>query len=193
MQFPWWHGEPLSGRHGYYSSEQTFSLAESHIELGCCVCGWRQTGGRGAQISQISVSITWMSAGPDACFSFTHRHTDSCILTHFNWCASHFKSYIHNDMSCILHYSCLRGSNVGGERSKQSVCRVGSCVTSKLSAQVICVQIPLKMLQADSFTTVWRWNLWSLCFAASPYSFCVVCWSLNALFEELLVAGSLGS
>lgn len=74
--------------------------------------------------------------------SFTHRHTDwlICSLTHLvNWYVSHFKSYIHNDMFCISHYSCLRGSNVRGERSKQSVCRVGSCVTSKLSAPAIYV------------------------------------------------------
>lgn len=148
MQFPWRHGEPLSGLHGYYSSEQTLWLVESHVELGCCACGWRQTGGgggRGAQ-NQFDKRFNHM----DECWarrtllavSLTHRHTDwlICSLTHLvNWYVSHFKSYIHNDMFCISHYSCLWGSNVRGERSKQSVCRVGSCVTSKLSAPAICV------------------------------------------------------
>ena len=41
------HGDlvsPLSGRHGYYSSEQASWLVESRMELGCCACGW--VGGR---------------------------------------------------------------------------------------------------------------------------------------------------
>lgn len=83
MQFPWRHGEPLSGFHGYYSSEQAFWLVESHIELGCCTRGWRQTrGGRRVgrevnKLSLISVSITWLSAEPDTRFSTSISHTDT--------------------------------------------------------------------------------------------------------------------
>ena len=35
---------PLSGRHGYYSSEQASWLVESRMESGCCARGW--VGGR---------------------------------------------------------------------------------------------------------------------------------------------------
>lgn len=139
MQFPWRHGEPLSGLHGYYSSEQTLWLAASYIELGWCTRGWKQTGGRGEQ-NQFDKRFNHMverrARRTLLPVSLTHRHTDwlICSLTHLvNWYVSHFKSYIH-DMFCISHCSCLRGSNGKGEGSKQSVCWVGTCVTSAPSA-----------------------------------------------------------
>lgn len=164
---------------------------EASGEVG--VGGW---GGVGHKISLIRVSITWMSAEPDARFSPSLSHTGwvICSLTHLvNWYISHFKSYVHNDMLCIPHYSCLQGSTVRGERSKQSVCRVGSCVTSKPITLTLCVQIPLKIPPADSFTTVWGWYLSLLCFAVSQNSFCAVCWSLNSLLGGLFVSCSLVS
>lgn len=81
MQFPWRHGEPLCGHHGYYRSAQLLWLAESDTELGCCAllveAAWGGGGG-GKQIqSLISVSITRLSAEPDTRFSPCLSHTDT--------------------------------------------------------------------------------------------------------------------
>lgn len=63
------HGDlvsPLSGRHGYYSSERAPWLVESRMELGCCARGW--VGGRLREQNRFDMrfqSHGWV-AEPDA-------------------------------------------------------------------------------------------------------------------------------
>lgn len=136
-----------------------------------------------------------MHASPRLFHTQTHWLTHS--LTHLvNWYVSHFKSYIHNDVFCISHCSCLHRSYVKGERSKlQCLWSLYLCnqLTGAHWSPAASVQIPLEMPRADRSTTVWWRDLWSLCFVVSLNSLRAVCWSLNTLFEELFIVSTLGS
>lgn len=102
MQFPWRHGEPLSGLHGYYSSEQTFSLVKSHIESGCC---WA---GRGFAQNQLDKRFNHMDEhwGRHTLLtlSFKQTHWLICSLTHLvNRHVSHFRSHIFIMICSLSH------------------------------------------------------------------------------------------
>lgn len=123
--------------------------------------------------------------------SFTRRHTAwlICSLTHLvNWYVSHFKSYIFIMMRfCALRYSCLHAGNVKGVRSKPR-CLLSLCnkQTERTGLQRYLCKFHSKCLQADRFTTVWRWDLWSLCFAECLYSLFGARWHLNNVRKCLL-------
>lgn len=174
MQFPWQHGETLSGLHGYYRSDL---IGWEPHRIGV-FCSWVEADwGKGwkRNPSLISVSITWLSADPDTRSAFTHRHAVwliLCSLTHLvNWYVSHFRSYIHNDLFCIF---CIipapmdRMLKVGDQSF--SACWVSTCVTSKPRAPVsgdIC---------ANSTQNAAGRNVWSLFHCLPALTTCSLLW-----------------
>lgn len=129
----WW--APSAGSMVTIAVNKHSDWSGAGLESGCCARGWRQTvgGGVGAW-GEGSMESIWrafpvarMKGEPDARFSpclfFARRHADwlICSLAHLvNWHVSHFKSYVHNDASCVACYTRLGGSERERRRSKPS-------------------------------------------------------------------------